>query len=120
MVGAMDTPLLHVAAETDLARARETGRYRAASLDAEGFLHCCDPDQLAGVLERYFAGVEGIALLRIDPARLDAPVVRENTAGGEELFPHVYGEVPTAAIVSVEPLEGGATPPAAPDAGGAP
>ena len=100
----MDKPLLHVARLEDLERARRTGRYRAASLDAEGFLHCCDPEQLDGVLGRYFAGADGIALLTIDPARLDARVVRENTAGGEERFPHVYGEVPMAAVVAVEPL----------------
>lgn len=103
----MDQPLLHVATLDDLERARKGGRYRAASLDAEGFLHCCDPDQLAGVLERFFAGVPDLHLLRIDPARLDAQVVRENTMGGEEPFPHVYGEVPMTAVVSVEPLPGG-------------
>ena len=98
----MDTPLMHVAALEDLERARRTGRYRAASLDAEGFLHCCDPDQLAGVLERYFANATGIRVLGIDPARLDARVVREDTVGTGERFPHVYGEVPLEAIVSVE------------------
>ena len=102
----MEPPLLHVATLEDLERARRTGRYRAASLEAEGFLHCCDPEQLPGVLERFFADAVDIALLRVDPARLDARVVRENTVGGEELFPHVYGEIPMSAVIAVEPLGG--------------
>lgn len=109
MVRRMENTLLHVASEADVARARETGRYRADSLEAEGFLHCCDEDQLAGVLARYFRtaegrNVDGVVVLRVDASRLDAPVVRENTVGGDEPFPHVYGEVPLAAIVAVEPL----------------
>ncbi len=104
MVARMNQPLLHVAREADLARARKSGRYRAPSLDTEGFLHCCEPHQLDGVLRRWFAGVHDASVLHIDPGRLDARVVRENTTGGAELFPHVYGEVPMGAILEVVPL----------------
>ena len=96
-------PLLHVAHDADLERARRSGRYRCGSLDAEGFVHCCDAGQLAGVLARYYAGVDGLTLLEIDPRALDVAVVREGVPGGER-FPHVYGSISLAAVRRTEPF----------------
>jgi len=97
-------PILHIALPDDLGRARREGRYRCASLDTEGFVHCCDADQLAGVVERYYAGIDDLVLLEIDPDSLDVPLRRENTAGGEEAFPHVHGGIPLAAIRRTRPF----------------
>lgn len=78
--------------------------YCCASVQAEGFIHCCTKDQLAGVLERYYKGVSGLKLLTIDPRLLSAELVYENTLGGEELFPHVYGPINMSAVTAVEEL----------------
>jgi uncharacterized protein (DUF952 family) len=99
-----DTRLLHIAHATDLATADAAGTYRAASLDTEGFLHCCYAHQLSGVISRWFKGAEDLYLLTIDPTQLTVPPVLENTSGGEELFPHVYGDIPLAAITAREAL----------------
>lgn len=102
----MTTPLLlHVAREDDLQTAERSGRYRAASLDTEGFIHCCYSQQLPGVLQRWFPERDGLVLLSIDTAQLDAELVMENTMGGDELFPHVYGELPLHAIVARQALD---------------
>ncbi len=98
------TTLLHIACAEDLAQADRVGVYRAASLDTEGFLHCCYPHQLPGVVSRWFTGATGLFLLTIDTAQLDAPPVLENTTGGDELFPHVYGEIPMTAITARKAL----------------
>ena len=100
----MSTPLLHIALPADLARAKASGRYRCASLEREGFVHCGTAEQLAGVVGRYYRGVDDLVLLDIDPAALDVELRRENTVGGEEPFPHVHGSIPIAAIVRARPF----------------
>lgn len=93
--------ILHVSNGEAIKEARETGSYKCESLESEGFIHCCKQQQLAGVLERYYAGVSDLQLLEIDPAKLDAKLVYENTMGGDELFPHVYGEINMSAVIGV-------------------
>jgi len=92
--------LLHVAIPTDFESAKTEGSYGTASLDTEGFIHCCLPDQLNGVLERYFSTTENYLIVEIDRARLTKSLqpVFENSVGGEELFPHVYGRIPFLAM----------------------
>ena len=70
----------------------------------EGFIHCCTPAQLAGVLERFYTGRTGLVVLELDaaafadelrweaPAPPDGSPVSEAEAG--QSFPHVYAEIP--------------------------
>ena len=46
--------------------AQEKGFYEAASLKTEGFIHCSEEHQVAGVLERYFENKTGLVKLVID------------------------------------------------------
>jgi len=101
----MSARVLHVALSADYARARDSGRYRCSSLVDEGFIHCCDPDQLAGVVDRYYADVDDLVLLVVDPAALDVELRRENAGGGEELFPHVYGPILLEAVRETRPFD---------------
>ncbi|OED38596.1 hypothetical protein AB833_18865 [Chromatiales bacterium (ex Bugula neritina AB1)] len=96
--------LLHICEQADYDRAVKTGVYECASLDNEGFIHCCSESQLPGVVERYYSGRDGLLLLHIDAGKLQARLEYENTVGGEELFPHVYGSIAMDSIVSAEPL----------------
>ena len=90
--------IFHIATKVDLAASQQTGSYRCTSLDTEGFIHCCDKQQLAGVVQRYYQGIDDLMLLVIDPGKLVPDLVRENTVGGSELFPHVYGPLNAEAI----------------------
>lgn len=75
------------------------------TLDDEGFVHCSsDMDQVQGVLDRFYAGVDrdDLVLLVIDAARLDAPVRDEPV--GDAVFPHVYGPIPVGAVIDAQPL----------------
>ena len=96
--------LLHVAIPLDLESAKTTGFYSTSSLDSEGFIHCCLPAQLDGVLERYFVTIENYLIVEIDLAELPEKLqpVYENTMGGEELFPHIYGRIPFVAMKIVD------------------
>jgi uncharacterized protein (DUF952 family) len=82
------------------------GFYASPDLAAEGFIHFSERHQVAGVAQRYYRGKEGLMLLQVDEARLGAGTEcrRENTTGGRELFPHVYGRVPLTAVLRSAPL----------------
>lgn len=100
-----DTEILHLALPGDWTAACEAGEYRIStrgrSLDDEGFIHCSYPRQLEGVANRFYADLTELVILHIGPELLDAEVRAEPAAsGGDELFPHVYGPIPTSAVLA--------------------
>ena len=44
-------------------------------------------------------------LLFIDPDKVEAEIIYENLEGGEQLFPHIYGELNVDAVVKVAQFE---------------
>lgn len=96
--------IYHIAEPEDLALAQTTGLYSSKSLSESNFIHCCLKEQLAGVAERYYANVSGLQLLEIDTAKLKSDLVYENTVGGQELFPHIYGQINMTAVSDIRPL----------------
>ena len=94
--------LFHIAERGEWDRAHADGRYRTGSLDTEGFIHCCSAAQVAGVAGRYYRGRSDLVLLEIDQSRLDHPVIWENTTGGTERFPHIYGDIDLEAVASAD------------------
>ncbi len=96
--------ILHIAQEADLLEARQSGQYRCDSLGNEGFIHCCLDTQLQGVIDRYYADLTGQVLLELDPSQLQSECRYENTVGGTEEFPHIYGPINVDAIVSTRKL----------------
>ena len=102
--------IYHLAFDADWDSALTVGNYRVSgrgmTLESEGFLHFSSANQVAGVARRFWRAVEApVVLLTVDPDVLDLPVVAENTSGGTELFPHLYGPLPVAAVVKVTPIE---------------
>jgi uncharacterized protein (DUF952 family)/heme-degrading monooxygenase HmoA len=100
-----DDELLHIALPDDWRAARDVGEYRVSTrgrtLAEEGFVHCARPGQLEGVANRFYGDLSELVILRIDPERLPAEVRLEPPVeGGDELFPHVYGPIPTAAVIA--------------------
>ena len=88
--------------------ARERGVYRPASLASEGFIHCSSPAQVVSTANLFFRGQRDLVLLCIDDTHLAGvlrwePAVPASAASAGELFPHVYGPLPVAAVVHVEP-----------------
>ena len=105
--------LQHIALESDWQAAQASGSYPVSTLGltiAEvGFMHCSgSPEQLAGVLERFYADVtERLLVLTLDEQALAAhglDVRWEPPApGAVELFPHVYGgDVPVDCVSRVD------------------
>jgi glutathione S-transferase len=96
--------IFHVAERTRWDAAAAAGEYtestRGRSLAEEGFVHLSTREQVAGVLERFYAEVPDLVLLHVDESRLTSPLRWE---GG---FPHLYGPLPVDAVVAVEALGG--------------
>lgn len=97
------TTLLHVTTPEAWAIAARSGEYRGDTLATEGFIHCANPGQLAGVLDRYFRGRAGLIVLKIDPDRVRPPIRWEAPPGSSETFPHIYGPLNLDAVVEVTP-----------------
>lgn len=87
---------------------RAAGSYRPEMFSVEGFVHCSTPDQVVRVADIRFRGQQGLVLLCIDTDKVTAEIRYENLEGGRELFPHIYGEINTDAVVQVAEFEPGA------------
>ena len=72
------------------------------TLDEVGYIHCSKPEQIEGVAERFYSDLSELFLLEIDPDLVDADIIEEAPSPVvEELFPHIYGPLPIAAVRSV-------------------
>ena len=102
--------IFHIATLADWEAARRSGSYttstRGRTLTEEGFIHASHADQWPGVRELFYADVtEPLVLLEIDPDRLGVPVVEEVPPGADRAFPHIYGALDVAAVVTATPLD---------------
>ena len=102
--------LFHVAPASRWSQLGPAEAYTDPSLDTEGFIHCSTADQLLSTLADHFGGIDraDLVVLEIDPGRLTWPLRWEaaspgGSACGSEVFPHVYGPIDRAAIVTSRP-----------------
>ena len=93
--------IYHITTNADWERARATGSYAADSLSTEGFIHCSTAQQVIATANRIFKGRRDLVLLCVDTSRVKPEIRYENLEGGSNLFPHVYGALEVAAIVSM-------------------
>jgi uncharacterized protein (DUF952 family) len=108
----MSEKIIHLTSRQAWESAQQDGDYRAASLDAEGFIHCSTTDQIVRVANAFYAGQHGLVLLLVEPDALTAELKWEPPAGPppdnsavSEFFPHIYGPLNLEAVVEVLPFE---------------
>jgi uncharacterized protein (DUF952 family) len=77
------------------------GSYIPETFLQDGFIHCSTKDQVIRVANTFFPNHKGLLLLEIDESKLREKIVYENLDGGDELFPHIYGNIPSASISQV-------------------
>jgi uncharacterized protein (DUF952 family) len=83
---------------------RAAGRFRGAEVDlADGYIHLSTAAQVEATAAKHFAGRDALVLVALAAAAL-ADSLRYEPARGGELFPHVYGDVPLAAVRWSAPL----------------
>jgi uncharacterized protein (DUF952 family) len=77
------------------------------TLEQQGFIHCSDAGQVAGVANFVFKGLDGLLLLEIDPDRVRARVQYDDVPGQRAPYPHIYGPLNIDAVVNVRPFDAG-------------
>ena len=98
--------IYHIAVATDWEDARASGEYRmstrGARLDDVGFIHASFAHQVESIGALLYGDASAaLVVLVIDPKRVKSPVKIEGVDGGTEEFPHIYGPLPTSAVVDV-------------------
>jgi len=93
--------IYHVTTAAEWNAAKENGFYEAPSLQDEGFIHCSQDHQVAGVLERYYADKTDLVKLVIDTDKLTSKFVFDWSPSTQDTFPHVYGTINTGAVTEV-------------------
>lgn len=76
--------------------------FAGAPVDHEdGYIHFSTETQVVETATRYFSGEPVIHVLAIDPVRLSKAKLKWEPSRGGELFPHLYGPLPMAAVTKV-------------------
>lgn len=96
--------IYHVTTEADWKQAKENGFYESPSLKNEGFIHCSQEEQVAGVLQRYFVGKTNLVKLVIDTDKLTSQFIYEWSPSTTDTFPHVYGPINLDAVVDAQKI----------------
>lgn len=97
--------IYHIAYEEEWLKAFKRGTYQTASLEKEGFIHCCFKSQIESVLNIFFKPYDQLVILEIDPILLVSKVVEENKDGGDTQFPHIYGPINIESVVEVNTIQ---------------
>jgi uncharacterized protein (DUF952 family) len=71
--------------------------------ERDGFIHFSSATQLAETAAKHYANKTGLVLVAVDADTLGMTLVWERSRGGE-LFPHLYGVLPLAAVKWARPL----------------
>jgi uncharacterized protein (DUF952 family) len=101
--------ILHITKREQWEKAKVEGVYRGDTLDSQGFIHCSTSKQIVKVANAVYHAQRGLVLLCITTNRVQSEIKYES-AGSEELYPHIYGPLNTDAVVKVldfEPTEDG-------------
>jgi uncharacterized protein (DUF952 family) len=84
--------------------AERGGVFHGAGVDErDGFIHFSTAAQVRETAAKHFAGAVDLMLVAVDADALDAALKWEVSRGGE-LFPHLYGMLPLAAVRWTRPL----------------
>ncbi|MBB3263224.1 uncharacterized protein (DUF952 family) [Azospirillum sp. OGB3] len=96
--------IFHMCRAAEWDQARAAGVYHGSSQDAaDGFIHFSTGAQVEESAAKHRAGQDGLVLLTVDGAALGDALRWEPSRGGQ-LFPHLYGPLPSAAVLRADPL----------------
>jgi len=96
--------LFHLVEPAEWSAASAVGVYRPASLSAEGFVHFSFADQVSGTANLLYRDRAQLVVVEIESDLVDAELRIEDSSSSGTEFPHVYGPIPTAAMVALHPL----------------
>ena len=103
--------IYHIADQADWEQAQRAGEYttstRGVTLAEEGFIHCSQADQVAGVAQKYYQNETGLVLLVIDADKVASPLRYEPVPGEPAPYPHIYGPLNPDAVIATRPFTPG-------------
>lgn len=95
--------IFHITTADEWQLAQGNGVYTSPSLQSEGFIHCSANDaQVAGVLQRYFAGKTKLVKMSVDTDKLNSRFIYEWSPSTADTFPHIYGPINLDAVIATE------------------
>ena len=93
-----DDRLCHIVERERWESFADADEYTHPTLDEQGFVHLSAPRQVPGVARSNFPEADDPVVLVLDRERLDGVKYEEQPSGG---YAHVYGPIPTDAVVDV-------------------
>jgi uncharacterized protein (DUF952 family) len=97
-------PIYKILSAAEWQEAERNGVFAGAGIDlSDGFIHFSTGTQARETAAKHFAGKNDLVLVAVDADRLGAALKWEVSRGGQ-LFPHLYGTLPTRAALWVKPL----------------
>ena len=98
------TRLYKILPSNEWQRAIEEGMFLGCGIDlTDGFIHLSSADQVFDTARVHFRGQSGLVLVEFNACDLSNDLRWERSRAGD-LFPHVYGKIPTAAAARIWPL----------------
>lgn len=98
------TVVYKILSSVEWAAAQRHGAFDGSAADrADGYIHLSAAGQVVETAERHFAGQTDLKLLAVDAAALGDRLRWEPARGGRR-FPHLYGPLPVAAVLSAHDL----------------
>jgi uncharacterized protein (DUF952 family) len=102
--GAVPTTIYKICEAAVWREAERGGVFRGAGVDErDGFIHFSTAGQVGETAARHFAGAADLMLVAVDADALAGALKWEVSRGGD-LFPHLYGDLPLAAVRWTRPL----------------
>ena len=102
--GTVPTTIYKICENALWREAERAGLFRGAPVDArDGFIHFSTAAQVRETAARHFAGAADLMLIAVEAAALGGALRWEVSRGGD-LFPHLYGPLPLAAVLWAKPL----------------
>jgi len=81
--------------------AEAAGRFEGSAVDhRDGYIHFSTAAQAGETARRYFAGLPELVILEVEGDDL-GPALRWEPSRGGDLFPHLYGALPTRHVRAV-------------------
>ncbi len=108
----MGDPVFKICSHASWREAAAAGRYGGSPADvADGFIHLSTATQVGETARKYFAGQGDLVLVAVDTdvlGKLSGGALQWEPSRGGDLFPHLYGDLPVAAVSWVQRLPIGA------------
>ena len=96
--------IFHICRSDEWHSAIERGMYSGSSQDKkDGYIHFSASNQVIESAAKHRAGQKELVLLTVDGDLLE-PSLKWEAARGDELFPHLYGDLPINAVLRAEEL----------------